>query len=309
VLGKHIRQSGSLVSDERLRFDFTHPHRIENHDLDRIEELVNDAIMKNLPVNTSQTALTKAKDMGAMALFGEKYGDTVRMISVGTDDSRFSLELCGGTHCKSTGEIGFVKVTGENGIASGIRRIEAVTGKNAWRYVKDQEEKLGEIEGLLKVPLSNVTERVSGLIQSNKELAKQASALKIGGSKETEDDLIKKTRTVNGIKIISAEMNGMDRNSMRMFADRLKDRLRSGIIILGSIIDGKPAFITMVTKDLVEKGYRADNIVKHIAVVTGGTGGGRADMAQAGGREVSKMEKALAEAEKIIQGSKDDIYP
>ncbi|MBA7510956.1 Alanine--tRNA ligase [subsurface metagenome] len=306
VLGKHVGQSGSLVAPDRLRFDYTHSKPLTKREIDRIEEIVNSAILKNFPVLTSETTLSQAKDMGALAFFGEKYGEKVRTVMVTSESLSapqyaYSFELCGGIHCRSTGEIGLFKIISETGIAAGVRRIEARAGKRAYQYMKEVlERKIEEITEVLKVPVNEIVSRLEKMVKENRALAKEIESLRGQTVSSSVEKLVKKAKTVGKIKLVSAKVEATNRTILRSFGDQLRDKLKSGIIILGAVIEGKVALLSVVTQDLVKKGYHAGKIIGEVAKLVNGSGGGRPDMAQAGGKSVNKLDSALAKAEKLI---------
>lgn len=295
VLGEHVKQAGSLVAPERLRFDYTHFSPLSDEEIDRVEEIVNSYIRQNLEVRVSFVPYKEALEKGAMALFGEKYGDIVRLVQVG----EMSAELCGGTHTRCSGDIGLFKITSETGVAAGIRRIEAVTGEEAWKAVKRAEAELRGIAAAVKAKPGEVGERVQRLMQQQRETEKALQALQAKISTSQSRELIRSTRSVKGIKILSTQVEVKDPKSLREMADRLKDQIRSGIILLGAKGDGKVMLLCVVTPDLSEK-YPAQKLVKEVAKYVGGTGGGRADMAQAGGTNVEGLRQALEKIYEII---------
>jgi len=309
VLGKHVEQSGSLVVPDRLRFDYTHSKPLTKREIDRVEEIVNEAILKNLSVETSETTLTQAKEMGALAFFGEKYGEKVRTVMVtpgglSAPGEAFSFELCGGIHCHSTGEIGIFKIVSETGIAAGVRRIEALAGRRAYQYTKEVLEKLEEISEFLKVPQEEIVGRIEKMVNEIKEKTKEIEYLIRKKIASDIEELAEKVKRVSGIKLISAKVEAKDASVLRSFGDRLRDKLKSGIVVLGAIIEDKVALLSVVTEDLVKKGYHAGKIIEEVAKLVDGSGGGRPDMAQAGGKSVNKLDSALATVEKIIKGIK-----
>jgi alanyl-tRNA synthetase len=306
VLGKHVEQSGSLVAPDRLRFDYTHPKPLTEREIDRIEEIVNGVILKNIPVSTSETTLNQAREMGALAFFGEKYGEKVRTVMVTSGsaslaDEAFSFELCGGIHCHSTGEIGLFRIISETGIAAGVRRIEALAGRKAYEYTREEEKIIEGMTEVLKVPKSELLARLEKMVKENKEMTKEIEFLRGRTVASSAENLIEKAKRVGEIKLVSARVEARDRSVLRSFGDRLRDRLKSGIVILGAVIEGKVALLAVVTEDLVKKGYNAGKIVGEVAKLVDGSGGGRPDMAQAGGKSVDKLDSALAHAEKIIK--------
>lgn len=296
VLGEHVKQAGSLVSPDKLRFDFTHYAPLSEREKERIEEIVNERITENHPVETKVMSLEDAMKIGAMALFDEKYGNTVRVVSV-KDVSR---ELCGGTHAKASGEIGLFKILSESGVAAGVRRIEAVVGRRAYLAVKRQAQDIADIARLLKVSDSEAVQRVERLIDQMRSLEKEIERLKhmlhsaeAGGAAEA-------VRFIDGVKVIAKRLEGLDAKDLRTFGDKMRDRLGSGIIALGSVKDDKVNLIVMVTKDLTSR-FRADVIIKDMAGLLGGTGGGKADLAQAGGKDPSRLDEALDALYTIIE--------
>ncbi|MGW8287372.1 MAG: alanine--tRNA ligase [Desulfobulbales bacterium] len=295
VLGDHVKQSGSLVTPERLRFDFTHFSPITAEELVRIERLANEEIRANTPLDTEMLGREEAISSGAVALFGEKYGDKVRVVSIGN----FSKELCGGTHVRSTGEIGLLKVTAETGIAAGVRRIEAVTGPEAFNIFQVREKQLAELADLLKVPPENLGSKIEKLLNTNKELEKEVSRLTAKLTLSDLDNIIDNAETVNGVKIVVSQVVLDSPKTLREMGDKIRDKLGHGIVVLGGEYQGKAALLAMVTKDLVEN-YKAGNIIREVAVIVGGKGGGRPDMAQAGGPNPDKLGEALGAVPRIV---------
>ncbi|MBI5969431.1 MAG: alanine--tRNA ligase [Deltaproteobacteria bacterium] len=295
ILGNHVKQAGSLVTPQRLRFDYTHFSPLTEEEIDRVEELVNSRIRQNLEVHVSFLSYKDALDKGAIALFGEKYGDMVRLVQMG----EVSAELCGGTHTRRSGDIGLFKILSETGVAAGVRRIEAVTGEEAWRVVKREELELRSIAAAVKAKIGEVAEKVQRLIRQQKETEKALQALQVKVSTGQSRDLISSIRDVKGIKVLSTEVEVKDPKSLREMADRLKDHIRSGIVLLGAKGDGKVMLLCVVTPDLAEK-YPAQKLIKEVARYVGGTGGGRADMAQAGGTKVEGLRQALEKIYEII---------
>jgi alanyl-tRNA synthetase len=295
VLGDHIKQAGSLVNPERLRFDFTHFSRIEDDELVRIETIANDHIRKNIPVITRVLPKEEAMKTGAAAVFDEKYGDNVRVVQI--DD--YSRELCGGTHVNRTGDIGFLKIVSESSVAAGVRRIEAVTGREAVKLVKKEEEELRKTASLLRSSTHEIADRVDRLMKHQRDLEKEIEALKGKLAAKDSADLLGKAREVNGIKVLSTLVDAPDVKTLRDFGDKLRDRLQSGIILLGSKTGDKAMLLCLVTKDLTGK-YDAGKIVKEIAPIVGGSGGGRPDMAQAGGTKPENLQQALSKLNEII---------
>ncbi|OPY11822.1 MAG: Alanine--tRNA ligase [Syntrophus sp. PtaU1.Bin005] len=295
VLGDHIKQSGSLVTSERLRFDFTHFSRIEDDELERIETLANAVIRRNMPVVTQVLPIEEALKTGATAVFDEKYGDRVRVVRMGD----FSMELCGGTHIRRTGDIGFLKILHESAIAAGVRRIEAVTGGEAVKYARRVENELKKAANLLKSNPSELSERVEKLVKNQKEMEKELETFKSRLAAKDSADLLSQAKEIGGIKVLTAAVNAPDAKTLRDFGDKLRDRLQSGIILIGSRAEGKAMLLCLVTKDLTDR-YSAGNIIREIAPIVGGRGGGRPDMAQAGGPNPENLEQALKRLEELI---------
>jgi alanyl-tRNA synthetase len=297
VIGEHANQSGSLVEPDRLRFDFSHFTGLSKEELIQVEDIVNQAVLNNLPVTTIETDLDKAKEMGATALFGEKYGDKVRIVKIG----EFSMELCGGTHCRSTGEIGLVKLLSEEGIGAGLRRVEAITGNKAREYLIQQEFILGEAAQALKTMPHEVVKKVELLLTELKSKEKEIEQYQAKIAKQNVIELLSEVREISGVKILVAQVHAPDMNALRSMADLLRDKLGSGVIVLGAITNNKVNFVAMVTPDLKGKGLHAGNILRETAKVAGGGGGGRPDMAQAGGKDPDMILPALDKAWEIIQ--------
>ncbi|OPY17642.1 MAG: Alanine--tRNA ligase [Syntrophus sp. PtaB.Bin075] len=295
VMGNHIKQSGSLVTAERLRFDFTHFSKIEENELEQIENLANAVIRRNLPVVTRVLPLEEAMKTGATAVFDEKYGEKVRVVRMGD----FSMELCGGTHIQRTGDIGFIKIIHESAIAAGVRRIEAVTGREAVNHARRVENELKKAANLLKVSPFDLGERVEKLIKTQKDQEKEIETLKGRLAAKDSADLLSQAREIRGIRVLTAAVNAPDAKTLRDFGDKLRDRLQSGIILIGSKAEGKAMLLCLVTKDLTDR-YSAGSIIREIAPVVGGKGGGRPDMAQAGGPEPENLERALKHLEEMI---------
>ncbi|ADQ14888.1 alanine--tRNA ligase [Halanaerobium hydrogeniformans] len=297
VLGEHVNQSGSLVAPEKLRFDFTHFSALSDQELNEIEKRINKAVMENYPVETEEKALEEAKAMGAEALFGEKYDEEVRVVKMGD----YSLELCGGTHVDATGDIGPFKIISESGIAAGVRRIEAVVGEFALDYFNEKVDILNQAAAELKTEPDQVADRIKDLQKEKKELQKELQSLKqkLAGSKK--DELLDKLKNVAGINVLTAELSELDNQGLRNLIDQLKDKLDSAVIVLASKGQNKVVFVASVTADLIEQGFHAGKIISEVAQVAGGGGGGRPDMAQAGGSKVDKTAAALAKVEEIIK--------
>jgi alanyl-tRNA synthetase len=289
VLGTHVAQAGSLVAPDHLRFDFSHGASVKDSELEDVESLVNEQVQANVVVSPAEMDLQEALKSGAMALFGEKYGDRVRVIRIGD----FSTELCGGTHLDATGQIGLFKVTDEGAVASGVRRIEAVTGEPALAHVGREEAALRESAGLLKIPPLELPRRLATLLEDQKRLEKQLAQLESKLARNQAQDLVTAAKPVAGVTVLAARLDGLDPDGLRSVVDTLRDRLPSGIIVLGSAVDGKVNLVAAVSKDLTKR-FPAGRLVQEIAKMVGGGGGGRPDLAQAGGKDASKLDEALA---------------
>jgi alanyl-tRNA synthetase len=295
VLGTHVGQKGSLVQPERLRFDFSHFEPISAEQLLEIEQLVNHNIMLNADVQMEEMDIEAAKAKGAMALFGEKYGDVVRVVDMGD----FSIELCGGTHVNSTGEIGPFRITSESGIASGVRRIEAVTGEAAWQTIYDTEQVLLNIAGHLKTDKTQVDAKVTQLVNDQKELEKQLKQLQSKMASSQGDDLASAVEKVGEVNVLAAQLEGADVNTLRETLDKLKDKLEPAAIVLAAVDGEKVSLVAGVSKVLTSQ-WKAGELVNHVAQQVGGKGGGRPDMAQAGGKDPSKLKEALASVKEWV---------
>jgi alanyl-tRNA synthetase len=297
VLGTHVNQSGSFVGPERLRFDFSHFSQVTSEELIHVEQLVNDAILDNISVQIVETSQNAAKEMGAVALFGEKYGDSVRVVLVGD----VSKELCGGSHVTNTAEIGLFKIVSEAGIGSGIRRIEAVTGAGTIEYVNGRENLLLSAAMALKSRPEEIVVRVESVTGRIKELEHELSALNSKLAQAEVDELVSNIQVVNGIQVVIGTVNMNDIDGLRTVADLVRNRLTRGIVTLGSIANDKVNFVAMATKEAIVKGVHAGNVIKEVAKIAGGGGGGRPDMAQAGGKQPEKINDALQFAIEVIK--------
>ncbi|AFQ10549.1 TPA: alanine--tRNA ligase [Bacillus pacificus] len=297
VLGTHVNQAGSLVTSERLRFDFSHFGQVQADELEKIERIVNEKIWESIDVEISQKAIEEAKEMGAMALFGEKYGDVVRVVQVGD----YSLELCGGCHVDNTASIGIFKIVAESGIGAGTRRIEAVTGKSAYELMNDQVGLLKEAAGKMKTNPKDILTRVDGLFAEVKQLQKENESLAAKLSNIEAGNLTDSVMTVDGVNVLAAKVNVADMNNLRTMMDDLKNKLQSAVVVLASVNDDKVNILAGVTKDLISQGYHAGKLVKEVASRCGGGGGGRPDMAQAGGKNPAQVEEALAFVQEYVK--------
>ncbi|WP_434682961.1 alanine--tRNA ligase [Bacillus sp. PM5] len=297
VLGTHVNQAGSLVTSERLRFDFSHFGQVQADELEKIERIVNEKIWESIDVEISQKAIEEAKEMGAMALFGEKYGDVVRVVQVGD----YSLELCGGCHVDNTASIGIFKIVAESGIGAGTRRIEVVTGKSAYELMNDQVGLLKEAAGKMKTNPKDILTRVDGLFAEVKQLQKENESLAAKLSNIEAGNLTDSVMTVDGVNVLAAKVNVADMNNLRTMMDDLKNKLESAVVVLASVNDDKVNILAGVTKDLISQGYHAGKLVKEVASRCGGGGGGRPDMAQAGGKNPAQVEEALAFVQEYVK--------
>lgn len=290
VLGEHVQQKGSLVDSQRLRFDFSHFEAIKPEQIKALEDIVNAEIRKNTAVETEETDIDTAKKKGAMALFGEKYGDSVRVLSMGGD---FSVELCGGIHANRTGDIGLLKITSEGGVASGVRRIEAVTGAAALAYLNAAEEQLKEAATLVKGSRDNLIDKLSAVLERNRLLEKQLEQLQAKAASAAGDDLSAQAADVKGVKVLAARLDGQDGKALLALVDQLKNKLGRAVILLGSVHEEKVVLVAGVTKDLTGQ-LKAGDLMKQAAAAVGGKGGGRPDMAQGGGVDAAALDAALA---------------
>lgn len=291
VLGEHVAQKGSLVDSERLRFDFSHFEGVKTEELKTIEQMVNDQIRANTAVETHVCDMETAKAKGAMALFGEKYGDKVRVLSMGTDN--FSVELCGGTHVNRTGDIGLLRITSESGIAAGVRRIEAVTGAKALAAFDEAEALVEQAAKLVKAKRDNLADKLEQLVAQNRQLEKDLAAVKAKLASAASGDLVSQAQEIDGIKVLAVNLEGADAKSLRDSADQLKNKLGTAVVLLAAVNDDKVSLVAGVTKDAVGR-IKAGDLMKHVAPQLGGKGGGRPDMAQGGGTDVAALTGVLA---------------
>ncbi|WP_434572359.1 alanine--tRNA ligase [Pseudomonas sp. Z3-8] len=296
VLGEHVQQKGSLVDSQRLRFDFSHFEAIKPEQLKALEDIVNAEIRKNSPVETEETDIETAKRKGAMALFGEKYGDNVRVLSMGD----FSVELCGGIHANRTGDIGLLKIISEGGVASGVRRIEAVTGAAALAYLNAAEEQLKEAASLIKGSRDNLIDKLSAVLERNRLLEKQLEQLQAKAASAAGDDLSAQAVDVKGVKVLAVRLDGQDGKALLALVDQLKNKLGRAVILLGGVHEEKVVLVAGVTKDLTGQ-LKAGDLMKQAAAAVGGKGGGRPDMAQGGGTDASALDAALAQTVAFVE--------
>jgi alanyl-tRNA synthetase len=303
ILGDHVQQAGSLVAPDRLRFDFTHGAMLTQDELDAVEQSVNDAILANYPLMTEQSTYREAVSKGAMALFGEKYGEEVRVIKIGVPDEPFSQELCGGTHVQSTGEVGVFRIVSEGSVGAGVRRIEAVTGRAAQQLIQKRLGVLDAAATHLGAPPEEVDRAVLRLMGEMHEQQKALGQLRREMARLEFEALLQQVQDVGGVSVLSARVNAAEVETLREMTDWLRSRLVSVVIVLGAVIDEKPTFVAAVTPDLVERGLQAGNLVKRVARIVGGGGGGRPTMAQAGGRDPNRLDEALALVPSVVERS------
>jgi len=296
VLGDHVTQSGSWVGPDRLRFDFTHFSPLSEEELEKVEREVNEKILDSLNVKIDEMPMDQARKLGAIALFNEKYGDTVRVVSIGD----YSKELCGGTHLTSTSQAGLFKIFSETGVSAGVRRIEALTGEAALSYFKEKEKQLLDASAALKTSPQDIMRKIEALNAEIKSAQKEIEQLRSKLVQGVAEDLLAKAADIKGVKVITAQFDEMNMEGLRETGDMLKNRLGSGVVVLGSTSGGKVNFVVMATKDVVAKGIHSGNIIKEVAKITGGGGGGRPEMAQAGGKDASRINEALQHALKVI---------
>ena len=299
VLGSHAEQRGSLVAPDRLRFDFSHLTAMMPEEIEKVNHLVNEKIRQNLRVSSEELAYKKAVEAGAIALFDEKYGEVVRVLKIG--EPSVSVELCGGTHIHSTGEIGFFHIVSESSIGSGLRRIEAVTGRGAEVFIDQQFSRLGEMAQALGAAPDNVQSKVSDLLSELGKERKRAEALERELARRIAESLLEQVEVVNGVKVLSARVPASRPEALREMCDLLREKMGSGVVVLGTVADNRPLFLAAVTQDLVAKGYNAGDIVKQVARVAGGGGGGKPTLAQAGGKDKSKLDEALKLVKSLIK--------
>ena len=297
VLGDHVHQSGSYVNEDRLRFDFTHFSALTEKEITKVQQIVNDNIMQAYKVDTNIMTIEKAKETGAIALFDEKYQGDVRVVSVGD----YSKELCGGTHVRNSGEIGLFKILSEAGVAAGVRRIEAITGSESIKYVEDKSNLLKDIASTLKCSEKDIINRLQIQLVELKDKEKEVILLKGKLASSSVDEILNNIREVKGIKVICGTVKDIDKDALRDLADKLRDKLGSGIVVLGSISNDKVQFVAMASKSAIDKGIHCGKIIKEVAKIAGGGGGGRPDMAEAGGKFPEKLEEAIDNVCSIIE--------
>ena len=298
VLGTHVEQAGSSVNEERLRFDFSHFSAMTAEELQKVEEIVNEQIVAGLPVKVENMPIEEARKTGAQALFGEKYGDVVRVVNMGD----YSIEFCGGTHVKNTNEIMAFKILSESGVAAGVRRIEALTSKGLIRYYDNLEKKLNEAAKVLKATPDNLAEKIAHLTAENKALHSEVESLKSKLAQDAMGDVVDQVQEIKGVKLLAAEVDGVDMNGLRDLGDQLKEKLGDGVVVLASGNDGKVSLMVTATDAAMKQGAHAGNLIKAIAGLVGGGGGGRPNMAQAGGKNPAGIQEALKKAAEVLEG-------
>jgi alanyl-tRNA synthetase len=294
VLGPQVSQAGSLVAPDRLRFDFTFERALDEGEVRAIEDLVNDLVLQNVPARVEQKPYAQALRDGAIAMFAEKYGDQVRVVGFGP-----STELCGGTHARATGDVGMLRITAQSAIGAGVRRIEAQTGLGALEYARRESRALRAAADVLRAAPAELAERVARLLEREKELGREIEKLRAQLRSGGSADPLRQAREVAGVRVVAAEVEDADPRELRALVDELKQRLRSGIVLVGTRHKGKAALALGVTPDLVAR-FRAGDLVKRLAEVVGGTGGGRPDFAQAGGPDVDRLPEALERLDSLL---------
>ena len=298
VLGDHVMQAGSYVDDNYLRFDFNHFQAMTKEEIAKVEEIVNEKVDEYLPIKMEELPIEEAKKLGAMAIFGEKYGEIVRVVSMGN----YSIEFCGGTHIDNTGKVGGFKIISEAGIASGVRRIEAITGSNVIKYLAGKESTIGAVAHVLKTSESDLTRKATQVMSDIKELENTIKSIKSDEISGSVDDIINSAKEIGGVKLITRKFENTDTDQLRSISDAIREKADDVIIVLAAVNDGKVTFIVSVSEDLIGKGYHAGKLIKEIAAAAGGGGGGKANMAQAGAKDPSKVDIAFEKAAEIING-------
>ena len=302
VLGSHVEQAGSYVDAERLRFDFTHFSAMTDEEIAKVEAIVNEQIAKNLQVVTEEMSVEDAKKTGAMALFGEKYGDKVRVVQMKADgEEAFSVELCGGTHVANTGVISYFKIISESGVAAGVRRIEALTGDGLMKHYAMQEELLKEVAKAAKAEPAKLLQKVTSLQEELKALQSENEKLKAKLANDAVGDVDSKIQEVKGMKVLAMDVPDVDMNGLRNLGDQMKEKIGDGVVVLASANGGKVTLLAMATDAAIKKGAHAGNLIKEIASLVGGGGGGRPNMAQAGGKNPAGIPDALAKVVSVVE--------
>ena len=297
TLGAHVAQAGSLVTPERLRFDFSHFEAMTKEQLKEVEVRVNDAILEALDINIQELNIEDAKKLGATAQFGEKYGEVVRVVSMGD----YSVEFCGGCHLKNTAEAGLFKIISEGGVAAGVRRIEAVTGKGVMEYIDEKEGIIVESAKALKTTEHDLSKKAESLMEEFKSLQKEIESLKAKAAAEKAGDIMSSIKNCGAVELLAAQLDGSPVDSLKTMADDIKAKVENSVIVFAANTDGKITFVAMASKGALGKGVHAGKIIKEVTAICGGSGGGKPDMAQGGGKDASKIEEALAKVEEIVK--------
>jgi alanyl-tRNA synthetase len=298
IVGTHIKQAGSLVAPDRLRFDYTHFAPLTDREIREIEENINNVVFRNLPVRTEVKTMSEAVAAGALAFFGEKYAEQVRVVSI----PDVSMELCGGTHTRMTGDVGLFKIIGDSSVASGVRRIEALTGSGTFQRLEEDEHLLKSLSHTLRTPRQELSRVVNRMLDQQRQLENELEALKLKSARSGIDGIIASQKTIDGTTVISSQVNGVDPSVLRELAEQIGAKIASGIVVLGVASNGKAALVGFVSKDLQKK-FHAGNIIKKVAEIVGGSGGGRPDFAQAGGKDAEKIDQALQAVYNIVAGT------
>jgi alanyl-tRNA synthetase len=309
ILGEHVQQAGSLVAPDRLRFDFTHGAMLTQAELDAVEQSVNDAILANYPLVAEERGYQEAVAEGAMALFGEKYGDRVRVIKIGVPEEPFSQELCGGTHVRRTSEIGLFRIVSAGSVGAGVRRIEAVTGRGAQQLVQNRLGILDNAATYLGTTPEEVDRKVAATLRELQAQQKEVARLRRELARRDFERLFEDVRVVEGTNVLAVQVQASSVEILREMTDWFRNRVSSGTVVLGAVLDGKPLFVAAVTQDLVSRGLRAGDLVRQVAQVVGGGGGGRPTLAQAGGRDASRIGEALALVPTLVQDALQGALP
>jgi alanyl-tRNA synthetase len=302
-MGPHVTQQGSLVAPDRLRFDFSHGQAVSDDLLATIERAINETILINQPVSVEFMPKVEATKKGAMALFGEKYGDIVRTIRIGDEENPYSFELCGGLHVRATGDIGLFNFTNEEAVGAGLRRVEAVTGRRAYALAAERDGLLNRLGNQLNAPIAETESKLVSILTENKALQKEITALRRERAKSQFEVMIGQMQEISGVTFIATQVEGADMESLREMTDWFRDRVETGVAVLAATSGERVILIVAVTEDLIKQGLDAGDLVGKVAKVMGGGGGGRPALAQAGGRDISKLPQALAEVPSIIEQS------
>lgn len=288
------------MAPDRLRFDFTHPQALTPAELEEVEALVNEKIRQNLPVDVRYTSLDEALKEGALAFFGEKYGEQVRVVEVNSVQPKFSVELCGGTHCRRTGDIGLFVIVDEGSVAAGVRRIEALTGRKALAFVRQQLNAIERVSARLGTSQESLDQRIEAILEEQEALRRKIRELERALATTSSSTLLAGLTQVSGVPFLARRVDAPSMDALRHLGDTVRSQLGSGVAVLGAIIDGRPAFLAIVTKDLTSK-VHAGELVKRVAAVAGGSGGGRPDLGQGGGRDAQKLDEALSQAQHVLE--------